>query len=163
MPRATQLAGRTLLGVACAVTALCAPTDSFAQRRGRRQNIVRVALGEMGASRPAMAAALTGAVEDELRQRDDVTLAPTGRAELVLRGSVVRMERHRVGQDLEVRCEVSVIVADARGGSIRAMLRGRAGARGRDARRLSDNALRAAVRGALRPLGAHGSSLARAR
>ncbi len=63
---------------------------------------------------------------------------------------------------LEVRCEVSLVVTEARGGSIRAMLRGRGGARGSgDAARLSNDALRAAVRGALRPLATQGEQLAR--
>ena len=67
-------------------------------------------------------------------------------------------------EGLEVRCEVSLVVADARGGAVRAMLRGRAGARGgTDAARLQGNALRAAVRGALRPLAQHGHALARGR
>jgi hypothetical protein len=139
---------------------LCVPPATQAQRAP-----VRVALGEIGAAdgAPGAAAALGEALERELRGRDDVQLTGPRRAQLVLRGSVTRLDRRRVGPQLEVRCEVSVIVADARGGSIRAMLRGRAGARGADAARLSENAMRAAVRGALRPLATHGRSLARGR
>ncbi|HJL17389.1 MAG TPA: hypothetical protein RMH99_17100 [Sandaracinaceae bacterium LLY-WYZ-13_1] len=159
MPRAHGLAGRAL-GLAVATAVLCVPMATRAQR-----GPVRVALGELGASEggPRTARALEAAIERALRDREDVRLVGAGRAQLVLRGSVVRLERRRVGRALEVRCEVSVIVADARGGSIRAMLRGRAGARGSDPTRLRANALRAAVRGALRPLAAHGRALARAR
>ena len=158
MPRATTLAGRLLFGVVIAMAPLSATTEGHAQRAP-----VRVAVGEIEAARPALADELSGALEDALREHDDVRLTTTRGAELVLRGSLVSVERRRVDRQLEVRCEISLIVADARGGAIRAMLRGRAGARGGDPRRLYENALRAAVRGALRRLATHGRSLARAR
>ncbi len=54
---------------------------------------------------------------------------------------------------MEVDCEVSLILADARGGSVRVMLSGRAGARGgADGDGVERAAVGAAVRGALRPL-----------
>lgn len=115
-----------------------------------------IAVGEMAASAGgvATASALGDAVESELSSRRDVRLAPDARrARFVLRGTVVQLERRQVSDGLEVRCEVSLIVAD-RGGSVRAMLSGRAGARGvDDPEQLAHAALEAAVRGALRPLG----------
>lgn len=116
-----------------------------------------IAVGEMAATAggPRAATALESAIETELASRHDLRLAPDARrARYVVRGSVVQLERRQVSDGLEVRCEVSLIVADARGGSVRAMLSGRAGARGvDDADRLARAALEAAVRGALRPLG----------
>lgn len=148
MPRATKLAARSCAIVLALV--LCG-VGAAADAQGRS---LRVAVGAVGSE--GLSDALTEAIETH----PGVDLAPVPRAEVVLRGSIVRWERHRVANQTEVRCEVSVIVADARGGSIRAMLRGRGGARGGgSAERLSHDALRAAVRGALRPLG--GSSRAR--
>jgi hypothetical protein len=137
------------------MTVCCVPLATHAQRAP-----VRVAVGELGAGEGS-ADALFGAIARTLEDNPEIRVTTTPRAELVVRGSVVRLERRRVGNELEVSCEVSLIVAEARGGSIRAMLRGRGGARGgRDAERLSDDALRAAVRGALRPLASQGHALA---
>lgn len=116
-----------------------------------------IAIGETAAQvgGAAVAGALSTSIERAIEARRDVRLAPDARrARWVVRGSVVRLERRSVADGLEVRCEVSLIVADARGGSVRAMLAGRAGARGvDDPDRLAQAALDAAVRGALRPLG----------
>lgn len=158
MPRASVLAARTALAVALAMTVWCA-RDASAQRS------VRIAVGEVGSNDGdrASAAALSRELARAIEQHPDADLAPRRRAQLVLRGSVVRMTRARVGDGIEVRCEVSVIVTNA-DGDIRAMLRGRGGARGGgDPARLSSDALRAAVRGALRPLAVHGARLADAR
>lgn len=115
-----------------------------------------IAVGEMAATAggPRTADALESAIETELSGRRDVRLATDERrARYVLRGSVVQLERREVSDGIEIRVAVSLIVAD-RGGSVRAMLSGRAGARGvDDPDRLADAALAAAVRGALRPLG----------
>ncbi|MEQ8453116.1 MAG: hypothetical protein RLO52_20760 [Sandaracinaceae bacterium] len=163
MPRATMLARWLVFGAAGAMAIFCASSPGHAQRRGRA-SAVRVAVGETAGSEgdAQQAAALAGAISAALDHAPDVRLTSARRAQLVVRGSVVRLERTRVAEGFEVRCEVSLIVADARGGSVRAMLRGRAGARGgQDVARLRANALQAAVRGALRPLGAHGRALAR--
>ncbi|MEC7524922.1 MAG: hypothetical protein VYE22_33890 [Myxococcota bacterium] len=155
MHRATMLARRLSFGAVAAMAVLYASHPSSAQR----DRAVRVAVGETGG---AQRQALAGAISEALDRAPDVRLAPAGRADLVVRGSIVRLERTRVAEGLEVRCEVSLVVADARGGAVRAMLRGRAGARGgTDVARLQGNALRAAVRGALRPLAQHGHALAR--
>jgi len=160
MLRASRLAARSI-GVALAMAVLCVAGPTAAER-----GPLRVAVGETGATTggPRMARALSAALARALDGRADVRLTGRRQAQLVVRGSVVRLERRHRARELEVRCEVSLIVADARGGSIRAMLRGRAGARGGgDAAHLSDSALRAAVRSALRPLAARGRALARAR
>lgn len=98
---------------------------------------------------------LQAALTRELGVIDGVRLAPTvRRAEWVVRGSVTRLDRETVAGERHVRCEVSLVVAEARGGSVRMMLQGRAGARGPEpTAHLERIALDAAVRGALRPLG----------
>ena len=88
----------------------------------------------------------------EIGRLPSLRLAETSRARYVLRGSVTRLDRRASGDEVQVRCEVSLIVSEARGGSIRMMLQGRAGARGDDGDSLERAALEAAVRGALRPL-----------
>jgi hypothetical protein len=116
-----------------------------------------IAVGEMGSQvgGTRVADALGLSVERAITSRRDVRLAREGsRARWVVRGSVVQLDRRTVADGLEVRCAVSLIVTDGRGGSVRAMLEGRAGARGvDDPDRLAQAALDAAVRGALRPLG----------
>ncbi len=139
-------------GLAAAVAAwavLCAlPTDASAHRR------VRVTV----VSDPAIA----DAMREILATTPEVDVVPAPRAELELRGVVAELRHQTLHDIVEVRARVTVVVADARGGAVRAMLTGRAGARGGgDVDRLSQNALRAAVRGALRSLGQHGPALAR--
>lgn len=158
MARARMLAARSACAVAFALAVWCigSPAQSSAQRA------LRIAVGEIGSSDGlrAHAAALSRELTRAIEQRPDAALSPRRRAELVLRGSVVHMTQARVAEGLEVRCEVSVIVTDS-SGNIRAMLRGRGGARGSgDPARLSNDALRAAVRGALRPLSTHGARIA---
>lgn len=158
MPRAMKLAARaTTLGAGLAMALTCIAAWPTRADSGPP---VRVALGELeGAA--AGDAAFSDALRGALRGTPDVRITDRGHAQLVLRGSVVALERREVEGSLEIRCEVSVIVADARGGSIRAMLRGRAGARGADEDTLSRDALRAAARSALRPLASSGRALAR--
>ena len=150
MTPAKTLAVRTMC--AAAMVVVCA----FAARGRADRRVVRVAVGDVDG------VGLEEAMRTELERSPDLQVVTARNAELVLRGTVVE-HRLRVmhGGEVEVRCEVSVVVADARGGSIRAMLRGRAGARGGDdSASLRENALRAAVRGALRPLASTGLMLA---
>jgi hypothetical protein len=116
-----------------------------------------IAVGEMGATSggPAAADALKNALQRALADRRDVRLAPDPRrARYVVSGSVVQLEQRNVSDGLEVRCAVSLVVANAHGGAVRAFLSGRAGARGvDDPDRLTRAALEAAIRGALRRLG----------
>src|SRR5688572_2006880 len=92
-----------------------------------------IAVGEMSAVRAdrghAHAVALGDALRRELGTIDGVRVAPTSRrADWVVRGSVTRLERSSHEGDNQVRCEVSLILAEARGGNVRMMLSGRAGA-----------------------------------
>ncbi len=139
------------------VLGITLPQTSVAQR-----GALRVAVGELGGE-PEHARSLDRAIHDALGSQADLQVTETRRAHLVLRGSIVRWDARSVRGEHEVHCEVSLIVSEARGGAIRAMLRGRAGARGGgDLEHVSQDALRAAVRGALRPLSTQGTALARA-
>lgn len=145
----------------CALAAMFAQPLS-AQRRRARRSPVNVAIGELSGARVPMA--FSRAVGEALEAHPEVRVTSSSGADLVVRGSIVSMRQTRVDGNTEIRCEVSMVVADARGGAIRAMLHGRGGARGDGAvDRLSHDALRAAVRGALRPLGQQGRTLARGR
>lgn len=146
MTRARTLATAAVAWVvACGVAA--AANGASAHRR------VRVSL----VSDPAIA----GAMREAVAGTPELDLVPAGRAELELRGTVAELTRAQLHDGVEVRARVTVVVADARGGAVRAMLTGRAGARGgADVDRLSESALRAAVRGALRSLSEHGRTLA---
>ncbi len=136
-----------------------AVTCGFGAHAGAQATpILSVAVGETAATSlghsPALARALRSALESELSTLGGVRLASPRHARWVLRGTVTRFDHHRVGRDLEVRCVVSLIVAERRGGAVRMFLSGRAGARGGAApASLEDAALHAAVRGAIRPLG----------
>ncbi|MFK7984469.1 MAG: hypothetical protein AB8I08_00430 [Sandaracinaceae bacterium] len=146
----------------CAAAAMVCARPLSAQRRRARRAPVNVAIGELSGAR--VPEAFSRAVGEALEAHPEVRLTAPGGADLVVRGSIVSMRRSRIAGDTEIRCEVSMIVADARGGAIRAMLHGRGGARGDGAiDRLSQDALRAAVRGALRPLGQQSRTLARGR
>lgn len=150
MTRAKALAAAAVAWVVtCGVATGVVPSAS-AQRRAR----VRVSL----VSDPAIEAAMREAIAST----PEIDLVPAGQAQLELRGTVAELSRSQLHDGMEVRARVTVVVADAHGGAVRAMLTGRAGARGgADVDRLSENALRAAVRGALRSLSAHGRTLAR--
>lgn len=75
---------------------------------------------------------LEGAIRTALASHPSVTLsADRSHARFLVTGSVVELSHHVLTpQEREVRCRVSVVVADARGGAVRAMLEGRAGVRG---------------------------------
>jgi hypothetical protein len=100
-----------------------------------------------------MPAALRDSLEDALRHSKGLRRTSAARAHHVLHGRIRALERsrHTDGQ-AQVRCEVSVIVAERRSGAIRIMLRGAATARGGRRTALARRALDAAVRSALGPL-----------
>jgi len=131
----------------------------FVEAQATGDSAPAIAIGEtaVAAGDSQLSAALSAAMASELERRSDVRLARGRRdARYVMRGSVVQLEERNVSDGLEVRCAVSIVVADAHGGSVRALLFGRAGARGVDDReRLTRAALYAAVRGALRAVGQH--------
>ena len=143
------------LWAALATMHSCTPlTPAFAEGRAAR-NAPTVAVGPTGSNAGGReaAGALRDALSEELVALGDVRVEPRRRARFVVHGSVTRLERHRVPDGVEVQCEVSLIVSDASGGNVRAMLSGRAGARGSTSpRHLEEVAVQAAVRGALRPL-----------
>jgi hypothetical protein len=100
------------------------------------------------------AAALDGALHEALGEHPDVRIeGHPARARYRITGSIVEWTTRDVIDGHEFRCAVSIVVADAHG-SVRAMLSGRAAARGEgDVTQLSERALLAATRSALRPLG----------
>jgi len=141
------------MGVRLALAALAAFVIAVVSTPAQAQPLLRVAVGQTGSTVGARSAeALSQTLATELAARADVELATGIRAQIVVGGAVVAFERTSRGDQIEIHCEVSLIVSDARGGAIRAMLRGRGGARGSNPAQLSRDALRAAVRGALRPL-----------
>lgn len=150
MTRVRRIAAGT--GACALVVALfCTARPSAAQRF----EALSVAVGETAALAEAavLAPELRAALADELAHRPEMRLAPMRSASLVVRGSITRLERVRSGDHGQVRCEVSLIIAERRGGSVRAMVRGRASAQGTLGIALDRAVIRAAVRGALRPLG----------
>jgi len=143
---------RTALSI-CAtilVGALLTTIDGAAAQ-GRATSI---AIGETTAPGP-LRSALRDALRDELGGVNGVRVTDARRARYVLRGSVTHIDERRESDRME--CEVSLILADRRGGNIRLILEGRAAARlpqgDAAVARLRPEVLRAAVRGALRPLG----------
>ena len=150
MPREPRLAA--WLGVAAlALGSLYAPNVGEAQ--GDRV-APSVAVGETAAvADPSLAPALRSALSDELGELRGVRLTNRERARYVLRGAVTHLERAPVRTGTRISCEVSLVLAERRGGSVRLLLSGRAEAHGGLSDHLEEAVLRAAVRGALRPLG----------
>lgn len=139
-----------LCAVAILVGALGAASDSEGQRRGA---VPGVAIGGLVAQ-DAGSAGLRDALSTELSRLGSVHVTGVRRARYLVGGAVTRIERRRVAERIEVHCEVSLVVAERRGGSIRMVLSGQATAAGAGATdALERSALHAAVRGALRPLG----------
>ncbi|MEM1417647.1 MAG: hypothetical protein AAGH15_22305, partial [Myxococcota bacterium] len=112
------------------------------------QRAPTVALAGVFADDPAVADTLRASLEAELREAADLRYAPRA-ARWVLHSRVTRID---VSAE-RVRCEVSVVVAERRGGAVRAMLSGRASGHGASTDELRTRVVRAAVKGALRPLG----------
>ncbi|HJL03526.1 MAG TPA: hypothetical protein RMH85_13075 [Polyangiaceae bacterium LLY-WYZ-15_(1-7)] len=112
-----------------------------------------VAIGATSAPERALRGALRQALAQELPSVRGVRLEETRRARYVLRGAVTRMDVRHDDDHTAIDCEVSLIVAERRRGTVRMMLSGRASARGDQVERLRESVVRAAVRGALRPLG----------
>jgi len=136
------------LAAAAAIMAICVlAEDARADRR-----VVRVTI--------VADDSIAGDMREVLAGTPDVTVVTRRRAQLELRGTVAEVTRRTVHDGVEIRARVMVVVSDARGGAVRAMVTGRAGARGgADPAQLRRNALRAAVRGALRSLSANRHAL----
>jgi len=106
-----------------------------------------VAIGDIGSP------ALRQALSSEIESLGGLRLANPEHARYVVQGSLTRLDRRTIEHGMQVDCEVSLVLADARGGAVRMMLSGRAGARGGlDGDAVERAAVEAAVRGALRPL-----------
>lgn len=132
------------------VQAAAAPDTATAARR-----VVRVALESHAANDvdSVTREALNASMISALAQQRGLQVVPKERADFVLWGSVTQLSDRATRDEQEVDCKVTVIVAEAVGGSIRFTLAGRAVARGRSsARELTTQAMGAAVRGALTPL-----------
>ena len=154
MLRGRNLAAWLMIATTAAA-ALCVPITPAAGQSDPASPTI--AVGSIGATVPNATAtqSLRDALETQLATLGGVRLTPTRNARYVVRGSVTRLERQDLGHSVQVDCEVSLVVADRRGGSIKMMLSGRAGARGAPTGdTVEQAALQAAVRGALRPLSA---------
>lgn len=145
---------RTFGGLLLALS-ICSVSLPGAVVRGQRAPVA-VAVGDTGSR--VGGAEVADALEDALHQviaRESGRLVEAGprRARFVVTGSVTELSVDDRAGEHEVRLTVSLVVAD-RGGSVRAMLSGRAGVRGDEApERLTESALVAAVRSAMRPIG----------
>ena len=121
------------------------------------QRATAVSIGDSGAlvGGPNAAAALDTALHAALASHPGVRVEGTAaHARFVVTGSIVEWSNRAVFDGHEIRCRVSIVVTDSHG-SVRAMLSGRAGARGEgDSQQLAERTLLAAPRSALRPLGA---------
>lgn len=109
-----------------------------------------VVLGEVSAP-TEVESTLRTALREELSNVSGIRVTRSSRARWVLRGSITRLDVVRDGDRNEIECEVSLVMAER--GNVRMMLSGRAAARGAHVERLTESAVRAAVHGALRPLG----------
>lgn len=142
---------RLLLPAAAPVVALVMGAVMGTLHAARAQGSLPIAIGETSAPEADVEGALRRALSEELGAVNGVSLTSSRRARWVLRGSVTRLDVQRDGERNAIECEVSLVVAER--GSVRLMLQGRAAARGAHVQRLRESAIRAAVRGALRPLG----------
>ncbi len=116
----------------------------------RAQGSTPIAIGETSAPEAEVEGALRRALSEELGAVRGVSVTSRRRARWVLRGSITRLDVRRDGERNAIECEVNLVVAER--GNVRLMLQGRAAARGAHLERLQESAIRAAVRGALRPL-----------
>ncbi len=143
--------------VLVAAFAVTASLDAQSRPRGRGETRAAIAVGDAGARAggPTASSELELALRSALATHPSVTLSPDRtHARFVVTGSVVELSQHPLAEgEREIRCRVSLVVADAHGGAVRAMLEGRAGVRGggtEDAMRRS--AVRGAVTSALRSI-----------
>ena len=137
-----------LCAVAIVVGALGAASDGEGQRRATLPGVAIGALTSNGTTQEVLRETLAL----ELSRLGGVRVTALPDARYLVGGAVTRLERRRVAGRSQVHCEVSLIVAERRGGSIRMMLTGQATAAG-SGDTLESSALSAVVRGALRPLG----------
>jgi hypothetical protein len=108
-----------------------------------------MAIGGAGEASDPTGPALQGIVAEELALAVPSRAARSG---IRLESRVLRLDRTRGASGTRVVCEVSLLVLEMPGGSLRAVLRGRAQFSGSAGADLETQALRRAVRRALRPL-----------
>jgi hypothetical protein len=148
------MAGGKLWGAWLALAALVAGYASVSTTADA-QLATPIAVGTVGSNgqRAEDRAAFHDALTTELASVGTLRVTEPRRARYIVRGSVVRLERRPLSRGHEVQCEVSLIVSEARGETVRLTLMGRAGARGEGAvERVERLALQAALRSAIRPL-----------
>jgi hypothetical protein len=160
------------------------PTDAATNETNWRDARYVVTLGEMhnrsGFAGDALAQKLRSEVERNLRQLRGVAVLsnPDSRAEREIaqrrlprvrfEGNLAKVERRAEASALSVRCEVSLVLLDEPGRNMRGALNGAAtgsdaprGARPDQERRLAEQALEGAVRGAMRQAPAALAAVAR--
>lgn len=151
--------GLLLVGVATLVGCLVLPVGVKGHARGAP---LTVAVAELSGTSRATEEALRTAVTTNLASVRGYRIGPLRDADLVLRGGV-KTHRYGQGDGRGVRCEVSIVLADRRGGRIKMILSGKARAQGGFDDVLASAAVRAAVKGAFAPLLARPRSLVRGR
>lgn len=143
--RGTASLGLLILMTIGALTSLSAV---HAQPSTRRQTAVAMGAFKVDTH---LGPTLRDAVRAQLVELPDVRHASASKAHYVVNASVIRLTTKHLVEKQQVGCEVSVVVADGEG-TVKLMLSGRSVATGTgDA--LKHSAVRAAVRGAMRPLG----------
>lgn len=150
---ARSLRSRIVSFTACVgLLALAAVTVGAARpSSAQRPEALRVAVGETAALPEAgsLVPELREALSAEMSMNPRLRLSAPRAARLVIRGSITRLERSSVDGRGQVRCEISLVVAERRAGTVRALLRGQARAQGTPGEALDRAVVRAAVRGAL--------------
>lgn len=134
------------------------PRRSAARTSVNGRRVVALRVAELGVG-PAtgLLAELRGAlVEEGAAHGELLVVTDESPSRFNLRAAVTRFERERGSFGYRVRCAVSILVEEARGGRVRMVLSGRATSEGEvprtptRARSIDVAALRGAVRGALR-------------
>lgn len=151
-----------VVALCCALVGLFSGAASLdAQSRPRARPVANahtaIAIGDFAslAGHAGTDNELELAIRSALASHPQVTVSPdASHARFIVTGSLVEMSHRVLTQgESEVRCRVSIVVADARGGSVRAMLEGRAGVRGGGTEAaMRRSAMRGAVASALRSI-----------
>jgi len=145
-----RLAGSVYRSALFALAAFAAPTGGAASASARE---APVAIGEVSSAVPRadvdFGAVLRESAESELRGLDLSAVARKERSIVSL--ALVRMDTLATGTGLSTTCVVSATLRSARGGTVFAILEGRARAENAAPHRraLEENALKGAVHGAM--------------
>jgi hypothetical protein len=137
-----------LVGLAAAI-----PPGQAAAKRAR---VPTVAVADIAAhdGNGFAAEALRLVIDEALREVGGIRVTTQQRATYIVRGSITELKQSHEGGDRRIDCQVSIVVSDAQGGAMRLLLAGRGAARGKmKVGPLARQALTAAVRSALKPMG----------